>query len=263
MPDPWMPGAVRDPGTGAGYNAGFNNMTMAVDHSTDGTNSIAICRDGRAGYDSSLCNMLFPKSGPPHQFAEINAKTYHAGSPSYGDYNGYGPGFEVERLWIPDQQAWEPLTEDQIHWIGEAFRWCESEWGLPFEHYWGPQFAWWEAMFNGHVNHSQIHPNNDGFTQDEWNSIKGAKKPEEPQKKDDLMKDVVYHNTEAKGKDGEFVMFFGDINANAVNISGGQAFVAVTNGAVYVDNQSTLAVVGEAITRAKARKAADFWAGKV
>ncbi|HEY6564238.1 MAG TPA: hypothetical protein VIY86_07055 [Pirellulaceae bacterium] len=162
MPDPWMPGLIHDPGTGAGYNAGRNRMFMAVDHDTGGSNSYAICKNGRPGYDTGLCQILLPKVGIPWQFTEIDAICYHAGSAQYGDYNPYGPGFEVERF------QGEELSPDQAHWLGRINAWCESEWGLPNVHYWGPRFPAWGANFHGHVNHRDIHPNPDGLSEPEW-----------------------------------------------------------------------------------------------
>lgn len=163
-----MPGLIHDPGRGAGYAAGQNRMFMAVDHDTGGTNSYNICKWGRDGYDTGLCQILLPKVGVPWQFTEIDAICYHAGSAQYGDYNPYGPGFEVERL------QGEPLSPDQIHWLGEIGRWCESEWGLPNVHYWGPQFPPWGANFHGYVNHRDIHPNPDGLSPEEWAAVIGA-----------------------------------------------------------------------------------------
>jgi len=168
MPDPWMPGLRHDPGRSAGYNAGRNRMWMAVDHDTGGNNSYEICKWGRQGYNAGLCQVLFPKQGVPWQFCEIDALCYHAGSAQYGDYNPFGPGFEVERL------QGEPLSDDQATWIGRVFAWCESEWRLPNIHYWGPQFGWWQANFHGHVNHRDIHPNPDGLSPAEWAQSAGA-----------------------------------------------------------------------------------------
>lgn len=165
MPNPWMPGLRHDPGRSAGYNAGRNRMFMAVDHDTGGTNSYEICKWGRQGYNAGLCQILLPKIGVPWQFCEIDAICYHAGSSQYGDYNPYGPGYEVERL------QGEGLSPDQIHWMGEINRWVASEWGLPNVHYWGPQFPPWGANFNGSVNHRDIHPNPDGLSLEEWNLI--------------------------------------------------------------------------------------------
>jgi hypothetical protein len=175
MPNPWMPGLRHDPGRGAGYNAGQNSMEMWVDHSTQGTDSYYICKWGREGYRTGLCQILFPKVGIPWQFMEIDAVAYHAGSAAYGDYNPKGPGYEVERLFIDG--VWEDLTPDQSFWIAEVNQWGQSEWGLPNMHYWGPQFPAWGADYHGHVNHSQIHPNNDGFTKPEWDSLGTAETP--------------------------------------------------------------------------------------
>lgn len=165
MPDPWMPGLIHDPGKGAGYAVGTNAMYMGVDHDTGGTNSYEIVKNGRPDAPSTLANILLPKVGVPWQFCEIDAKVYHAGSSTYGDYNPKGPGIEVERL------QGEPLSPDQIEWLGKINAWCASEWGLPDIHYWGPQFPWWGADFHGWVNHRDIHPNPDGLSEAEWDEI--------------------------------------------------------------------------------------------
>jgi len=197
MPDPWMPGLRHDPGRSAGYNAGANRMVMAVDHWTGGTNSYNVCKWGREGYNAGLCQVLFPKVGIPWQFCEINAICYHAGSAAYGDYNDDGPGFEVERL------PGEPLTADQTYWLGRVFGWLQSEWRLPDVHYWGPRFPWWGANFNGHVNHADIHPNDDGLSIPEWGQIHvgGSSSSED----DDMAKDQLYISKKSDPKVGIFV----------------------------------------------------------
>lgn len=157
-----MPGLIHDPGQGAGYQAGKNRMYMAVNHDTGGTNSYYICKEGRPGYNTGLCQILLPKVGVPWQFTEIDAVCYHAGSAQYGDYNPSGPGLEVERL------QGEDLSPDQVYWLREIFAWMEGEWGFPNVHYWGGLFPAWQADFHGWVNHSQIHPNPDGLSQAEW-----------------------------------------------------------------------------------------------
>jgi hypothetical protein len=180
MPNPWMPGIRHDPGASAGYEYGVNRMWMPIGHSTGGTNSYDICKNGRGGEGASLCQILFPKVGPPTQFCEINAVCWHAGSRTYGDYNDDGPGYEVERRWIEAEQRWEELTDDQSHYTGEFVRWLASEWGVPDSHYWGPRLPYHQANFHGHVNHADVHPNLDGFTQDEWDRLTiGAPAPEE------------------------------------------------------------------------------------
>lgn len=170
MPNPWMPGLRHDPGAAAHYALGTNSMWMMVDHWTAGVNSYGICKD------DGLCQILLPKVGVPWQFAEINAKCYHAGSKAYGDYNGAGPGLEVERF------ANDPLSPDQKLWLGRINAWCASEWGLSNVHYWGPRFPWHQASFHGSVNHRDVHPNDDGISREEWDSLTA---PATPIKKDD------------------------------------------------------------------------------
>lgn len=207
MPDVWMPGLIHDPGAAASYPAGTSRMLWAVYHDTGGSNSYQICKDGRAGYGNSLCNVLFPKAGTPWQFGPMNAVTYHAGSPSdydhdgdSDDYNPYGPGFEVERF------QGEPLTSDQVYWLGQVGRWLESEWGIPNVQYRGPFGEADEpTLFRGHVNHRDLHPNPDGLSPEEFDvtvaSAGGS--PEIGRKHKDMIiiqtKDGVWHAVNMSG----------------------------------------------------------------
>lgn len=170
MPAPWMPGLIKDPGTGAGYNAGRNSMQFVVLHDTGGTNSYQICKDGRPGYNSSLCQILVPKQGTPWQFTEIDAECYHIGSSSDYDHDGqpddfntWAPGIEVERL------QGDPLTDSQIGWLGKIVAWLHDEWGVPVVHFAGPFGA--VEQFRGFVNHRDIHPNPDGLSPEEWDRV--------------------------------------------------------------------------------------------
>jgi hypothetical protein len=188
-------------------------MFMAVDHDTGGTNSYEICKNGRPGYDTGLCQILLPKVGVPWQFTEIDAICYHAGSAAYGDYNPYGPGYEVERL------QGEPLTDDQATWLGRINAWADAEWGLPNVHYWGPQYGPWQANFHGSVNHRDIHPNPDGLSPTEWASLgAGAPTPDQPRS------DVIYR--EENGKFWE--MGLGDYVELPQNVGLGAALNGVT-----------------------------------
>jgi hypothetical protein len=187
MPNPWMPGLRHDPGRGAGYAAGRNQMRMPVWHSTGGTNSYDVCKNGRPGYRTGLCQILLPKVGTPWQFTEIDAICYHAGSSTYGDYNDDGPGFELERFQD------EPPTADQTSWIGRIVAFLRDEWGVPDAHYWGPRFPAHGANFRGHVNHSDIHPNPDGLSREEWDRITSGDEvtPEDIDKISDMTRDKV------------------------------------------------------------------------
>jgi hypothetical protein len=170
MADAWMPGLNHDPGRSAGYNAGRCRMQFVVHHDTAGANSYNICKWGRPGYNAGLCQILLPKEGVPWQFCEIDALSYHAGSQAYGDFNPFGPGFEVERL--GHQEA---LSPDQVRWLGEIHRWMAAEWGVPNVQYRGPQYG--ASGWHGHVNHSDLHPNPDGLTYPEWDTVTGASAP--------------------------------------------------------------------------------------
>jgi hypothetical protein len=175
MPQPWMPGLRHDPGLNANYRRGRNTMRMPVWHWTVGRDSYGICKN------QGLCHILLPKVGVPWQFAEIDALCFHAYHETYGKYNDDGPGMEEERF--PD----EPLTPDQILWSGRIVEWLDKEWGVPPVHYWGPRFAWNQANFHGHVNHADLHPNNDGVSQSEWVAIAAPAAPTPTKKDDDPM----------------------------------------------------------------------------
>lgn len=174
MPDVWMPGLIHDPrDVGNPYPRGRNRMDWAVHHDTGGSNSYSICKFGRAGYNNSLCNVLFPKEGTPWQFCPIDSLTFHGGSSADydgdgdpDDYNPYGPGFEVERF------QGEPLSADQIMWLGRLGVWLRDEWNIPMVQYDGPFGGADEpTLFRGHINHRDFHPNPDGLSPDEWNLI--------------------------------------------------------------------------------------------
>jgi hypothetical protein len=150
-------------------------MRMPVWHWTVGHDSRALCRD------KGLCQFLYPKVGAPWQFAEVDAVCFHAGSAVYGNYNDAGPGHEVERF--PDEE----LTPDQTLWIARTIEWEADEWGVPPVHYWGPRFPAHGANFHGHVNHSDIHPNPDGLSAEEWKLVASpGPAPTEPVGEDDM-----------------------------------------------------------------------------
>jgi len=170
--DLWLPGAIQDPGPNGPYPAGRNAMQFVVHHDTAGTNSVEICKNGRPGYNNGLCNLLYPKVGAPYQFQPIDALTYHAGSSADYDhdgdqdnYNPVGPGLEVERL------EGESLSDDQILWLGKTCAWLE-ELGIPNIQYRGEQFG--ADDFRGHVNHRDLHPNPDGLSPEEWDTIQAV-----------------------------------------------------------------------------------------
>lgn len=167
MPDLWLPGAIQRPGLNAGYRVGRSQMRLGVCHFTVGTDSTPI---GDRGY----FNILFPKVGPPIQFAETDAVTWHA-----AEYNPYGPGAEWERLPTgeyvrPGLQRAEPLTADQIVWGGRWVDHC-AEWGIPKVLYDGPRFEVLNLGFSGQVNHGDLSDQrSDGLTPEEWALIVGG-----------------------------------------------------------------------------------------
>lgn len=172
-----MPELRHDPGRGAGYPEGRCAMQFVVHHDTGGTNSYDVCKWGREGYDTGLCQILLPKVGVPWQFSEIDSVAYHCGSSADYDhdgdadnYNRTGPGLEVERL------QGEALSADQVYWLGKINRWLESEWGIPNVQYRGAPLTDADE-FHGHVNHRDLHPNPDGLSPAEWDLITGSGSP--------------------------------------------------------------------------------------
>lgn len=178
MPETWFPGAIRDPGLNAGYRRGRTLNTHDVAHFTVGRDSRALIRN------KGLAAFLFPKSGPPIQFCEVNSITSHA-----CESNDDGCGYEAERM------GWhEPLTPDQTRWIGEVVRWRNREWGVPLAHHGGARLPIGHG-FRGVVNHgSLVHKacdqHTDGWTVEEWTAAVGSAPspaPSVPQEDDTML----------------------------------------------------------------------------
>lgn len=156
MPDPWYPAAVRQPGVNAGYQAGRTLTQLVVRHYTVGTDSRPI---GMAGY----FNFLISRDGTVTQFAEVDALTWHA-----GEWNGYGPGIEVEYLDEPDVFTPEALAAAQA-----LYRWLEAEWGIEPGQYLGPRIPT-TAGFAGWIDHAsliQTEEHYDFWPQPAWDVI--------------------------------------------------------------------------------------------
>jgi hypothetical protein len=164
MPDVWMPGLIHDPGSGAGYNVGRNQMRLVCVHFTAGVNSYELVKNGNAKAPSTLAQFLLPKMGVPWQFTEVDALCYD--SPPNTD----GPGIEFERMGYH-----EPLTSDQLEWGGRIFQWLHDEWGVPLVHYDGPKVQGTIPGFHGFANHGDLDRNrSDGVTPEEWDALIGG-----------------------------------------------------------------------------------------
>lgn len=169
-----MPGAVWDPGLNAGYRRGRTSMQTVKVHCTAGNNSYGICKD------QGLIQWLFPYEGPPWQFAEADAWCFDS-----GPYNGWGPGFEIERpvtggLIRPGLSEFRDLSDNQVHWLGELVHWLHDEWGFRIDLYAGPRYGC-SADFGGFVNHGDIESQrSDGVTVGEWAAIVGTVAPPVP-----------------------------------------------------------------------------------
>jgi hypothetical protein len=203
----WLDGATRTPGFNAGYTNGKTLMQFVVEHFTVGRNSHGIGLDG-------YFNMLIPKVGPPFQYAEWDAYTFHA-----GPWNRYGPGIEFERL------GWdEPLTEDQLFWGGCAAVQLHEDWGIPLDHYQGPRFG--AANYQGFVDHGDLDPmRSDGVSHADWLTMIRNNHTENPNK--DVI-EMLY-----KTKDGQFWL---PCAGGFQPISDGWAYVHLINGAHLIEN---------------------------
>lgn len=174
--DGWFPGAIRDPGKNVNYRSGRTSNQMDVAHFTVGTDSRALIRN------NGLAAFLFPKQGPPFQFAQADSVTAHA-----CEFNRKGCGYEVERL------NWdEPFTADQTRWVGEVLRWRNAEYGVPLVHYGGPRLPT-DTGFRGIANHgSLVHhacdQHTDGWTDAEFQAAVGSVTTPASVKKDRHMK---------------------------------------------------------------------------
>src|SRR5262245_13290692 len=153
MPDVWMPGVQHDPGTGAGYAVGRINVHCVKVHRTAGNDSYNIVKNGVHDAPSTLAQFLVPYDGVPWQFTEVDARCYDS-----GPYNGDGPGIEIESPVtggiIPgtDLSEFRDLSDSQIHWTGEIFRWLHTEWGIDLDLYDGPRYPDVRTL-TGFVNH--------------------------------------------------------------------------------------------------------------
>ena len=183
MPDPWLPGAHRDPGRNAGYNSGRSTMDRAVAHYTVGSDSRNV---GKDGYFHWLVHRDASREGGCTQYAEIDAITWHAADAG----NPYGPGIEFERNTTGGMNDEglsnaEPLTQNQVEWGARIVDFC-AEWGIPDVMYNGPRYG--AGGWRGWVNHQAIDSSrSDGLTQNEWQAISsGGGSPEvsTPQEED-------------------------------------------------------------------------------
>jgi len=184
MADLWLPGAYRDPGVNANYNAGRNQLIRTVAHYTVGNDSR---NTGRTGY----CHVLVHKSADRENgatcYAPIDAVTWHAANQG----NPYGPGIEWERMTtggINDEglSNADPLTQNQIEWGQRIVAWC-ADWGMPAQLWDGDRFAP-EVMpgggWIGWVNHHDIDDQRtDGLTNAEWQLICGGAPAPSPEPK--------------------------------------------------------------------------------
>lgn len=159
----WYAEATHDPGLNAGYRRGRTLNSYDVAHETVGRDSRVLIRD------RGLAAWLFPKQGPPFQFAEANAITSHA-----CEHNSAGCGYEVERF------PGEPMTPDQTYWLGRVTRWRLGRYGVPLLHHWqgdgrlpiGTGFR--GVADHGGLVHHACDQHTDGWSPQEWAAIVGT-----------------------------------------------------------------------------------------
>jgi hypothetical protein len=104
----------------AGYTHGHNEMQTVVCHFTVGQDSTGI---GERGYFT----FLIRRNGEVVQFCEIDALCWHA-----GDWNGTGPGIEVEFLPGVDDQIFTDAARDAC---AKLVLWINASWGINLDYY--------------------------------------------------------------------------------------------------------------------------------
>lgn len=155
MPDVWYPGATRDPGVNAGYQAGRNQMQWTVCHYTVGTDSSAI---GQRGY----FHFLIGRDGQITQYAEVDAVTWHC-----GEGNPYGPGIEVEYLPGQDDVVFTEAARDAC---GQLVHWLNTEWGILLVYH-DAQHDTPPGSYTGFLSHRSIiqtESHSDYWPQTDW-----------------------------------------------------------------------------------------------
>lgn len=175
MPDPWLPGAIRDPGLNANYRRGRSIAQVDRAHETVGRDSRALIRD------RGLAQFLLPKIGPAIQFGPDDAVHSDA-----CEWATLGCGIELERF------PGEPATPDQIEWAGRILRWRHEQRGIPLDH-WAKERGrlplgspWRGTADHGGLVHRKCDQHTDGWSDAEYAAMTGAS-PTATRAKDDEM----------------------------------------------------------------------------
>lgn len=155
MPDVWYPGATVMPGAAAGYAKGRTQMRTVVAHFTVGRDSTSI---GVNGY----FHWLVRRNGEIVQFAEVDALTWHV-----GNWNGYGPGIEVEYLPGVDDAVFTDAARDAC---GGLVRWLNAEWGFPLDYYDGERI---NPIWDGFIAHRSVAggDHTDWWPREDWDRM--------------------------------------------------------------------------------------------
>jgi hypothetical protein len=158
VPDLWYPGATIMPGAAAGYAKGRTSMETVVAHFTVGRDSTQI---GVNGY----FHWLVRRDGEVVQFAEVDALTWHV-----GNWNGYGPGIEVEYLPGVDDEV---FTDAARVACGSLVRWLCSEWGFLLDYYDGDRIP---PVWRGFIAHRSVQggDHTDFWPRQDWDLMVAA-----------------------------------------------------------------------------------------
>lgn len=153
------PQAIWWPGAAAGYRWGRTAMLSTVCHFTVGRDSAGIGLRGTFQF-------LVRRNGEVVQFAEADARCFHAGDP----YNSRGPGIEIEYLPGYDDTM---FTDAQLTATGGLVRWL-GQW-MPLAYYDNPSAR--IGDWNGFISHRSITSNadyhSDYWDQADWDRMVG------------------------------------------------------------------------------------------
>lgn len=159
MSEAWYPAAARNDGACAGYQRGRTSVQCVKAHYTVGRDSTGI---GLQGY----FQFLIARDGTVQQFAPVDALCWDS-----GEWNGMGPGIEVE--YLPDADGDQIFTPAAQASCGALVAWLASEWGVPLTYYDGPRLRR-EDGFAGFISHRSLVQSEEHFDywpQADWDAM--------------------------------------------------------------------------------------------
>lgn len=163
--NPRYPGAIWVGGHAAGYTLGRTGMTTVKCHYTVGRNSDPI---GQQGY----FQWLVSRDGTIRQYAEADAQCWDS-----GEWNGTGPGIEIEYLPGADDAI---FTDEARAATGELVKWLVDEWGIPPTYYDGPRVDQPHGGFISHRSLIQSEEHNDYWPREDWDTMLAPPAPPPP-----------------------------------------------------------------------------------